>query len=121
MYQYIQSILQKEATESLQPPVFEREGISGSKIAINKKEIVEPNNENLIIAETIQQSTKVDQFAATTELDEEAHYEVFSPKIDEQFEREIPIFLDDRNYMIPTQVTKNTEEAEVTLFTKYHI
>ena len=105
----------------MQPSLFEKEGISRIKIATNKKEIVESTSDNLIIAETIQQSTKVDQFAAKTKLGEVAHYEVISPKIDEQFEREIPIFLDDRNYMIPTQVTKDSEEAEVTLFTKHHV
>ena len=113
---YLHTISQKEAIESFQPPLLEKEGISGRKVAINKKEIIEPTKEDLIVAETNQHSTEVDRFAAKTELNAGIHYEVFSPKIDEQLEREIPIFLDDRNYMIPTQVTKDTEEAEVTIF-----
>ena len=71
--------------------------------------------------------TKIDEFEAKLGVNEDTGYEVFTSKLDEQCEREIPIFLDDRDYLIPSQVTKSTEEAEVIIYSytkdciMYHI
>ena len=53
------------------------------------------------------------------DFDEEPYYEVSSPKTNEQTERIIPIILDDAEYLIPSQFSRNTEEAEVRTFKHY--
>ena len=66
----------------------------------------------------IDDSRPLGELAVDTETDGLSHYEVFSPKVDGSGVREIPIFVEDRNYMIPTKVTTDTGETEVTTFSK---
>ena len=99
--------------ELLQPSCFETESVQKGKIVISKKEMVEPLEEKHVMAETMHQSTTIEELEAESTVDEETYYEVYSPKITEHCEREIPIFVEDRNYMIPSQVSKDAEEAQV--------
>ena len=80
---------------------------------ITKKEVVLPIEEKVSSTSVIRESKSEKEFAAIYNVDEDTHYEVLSTKINEPCAREIPIVLEDRNYLVPSQVSKDTEETEV--------
>ena len=61
----------------------------------------------------------MEEFKAMYDIAEEPYCEVSSPKTNEQTERIIPIIVDDPEYLIPSQFSRNTEEAEVRPFKRY--
>lgn len=80
---------------------------------ITKKEVVKPTGEK-VTSTTVIHTTKTDEeFASVTGVEEDAYYEVLSPKISEQIQREVPIFVQDRGYIIPSQVSRDTQQTEV--------
>ena len=106
--------MQKDATESIQSPVFDNVDRKISQVILAQQELVEATEHcDNHDTEIIRALTGIEEFEAKLSVDEDTGYEVFTSKLDEQCEREIPIFLDDRDYLIPSQVTRNTEEAEV--------
>ena len=61
----------------------------------------------------------MEEFKAMYDIAEEPYCEVSSPKTNEQTERIIPIIVDGPEYLIPSQFSRNTEEAEVRPFKRY--
>ena len=53
------------------------------------------------------------------DIDEEPYCEVSSLKTNEQTERIIPIIVDDQEYLIPSQFSRNAEVAEVRPLKRY--
>ena len=120
--------MQRDATELIQSPVFDNVDRKTTQVILAQKELVEETEHcDNLDTEIIRELTKIDEFEAKLGVNEDTGYEVFTSKLDEQCEREIPIFLDDRDYLIPSQVTKSTEEAEVIIYSytkdciMYHI
>ena len=111
--------LQEEATTLLQHSILDNDGKERSQIVITKKEVVLPTEEKISSTSVIHESKSEKEFVAISNVDEDTHYEVLSPKINEPCAREIPIILDDRKYMIPSQVSKDAEETEVKYFKEY--
>ena len=83
------------------------------QVVITKKEVVKPTGEKVTSTRVIH-TTKIDEeFAGVTGVEEDAYYEVLSPKINEQIQREVPIFVQDRGYIIPSQLSRDTQQTEV--------
>ena len=61
----------------------------------------------------------MEEFKAMYDIAEEPYCEVSSPKTNEQTERIIPIIVDDQEYLIPSQFSRNAEAAEVRPFKRY--
>ena len=83
------------------------------QVVITKKEVVKPTGEKVNRTRVIHTAKIDEEFAGVTGVEEDAYYEVLSPKINEQMQREVPIFVEDRGYIIPSQVSRNTQQTEV--------
>ena len=80
---------------------------------ITKKEVVKPAGEKVTSTKLIHETKMDEDFAGVTSVEEDSYYEVLSPKINEQIQREVLIFVQDRGYIIPSQVSKDTQQTEV--------
>ena len=59
-------------------------------------------------------TTNLEGFYAESTMREETTYEILSPKLTEECEREIPIFVDGRDHrLLPSQLPTDAEEVEV--------
>ena len=112
-------ILQEQAKESVSVSDRKKIGSKTSQIVLTLEEAIEEDEEKVHTADNIQQESKIEGLKAKYDIDEEPYYEVSSPKTNEQTERIIPIILDDAEYLIPSQFSRNTEEAEVRTFKHY--
>ena len=84
-------------------------------ILVNKKEIITSPLPEDVVTETTYHSKKLEEGYAESGVNEETYYEVCSPRLTESCEREIPIFVEDRNTVIPSQLPQDAEESEVSL------
>ena len=63
--------------------MFDQAGNEKDQVVITKKEVVKPTGEK-VTSTTVIHDTKIDEeFASVTGVEENAYYEVFSPKINE--------------------------------------
>ena len=93
--------------------MLDEAGLEKDQVVITKKEVVKPTGEKVTSTKVIH-TTKIDEeFAGVISVEEDAYYEVLSPKISEQIQREVPIFVQDRGYIIPTQVSRDSQQTEV--------
>ena len=99
-----------------QTSMLDNTGEEKSQIVITKKEVVLPTDEKILSTTSIQLSQNEEEFATISSANEDAYYEVSSTKINEQVEREVPIFVEDRNYMIPSHISEDMQRTEVNHF-----
>ena len=98
--------------------MLDEAGKEKDQVVITKKEVVKPTGEK-VTSTTVIHATKIDEeFAGVTGVEEDSYYEVLSPKINEQIQREVPIFVQDRGYIIPSQVSRDTQQTEVNKYQK---
>ena len=112
-------ILQEQAKASVSVSDRKKIGSKTSQIILTLEETIEEDDEKVHTADNIQQDLRTEEFKAMYDIDEEPYCEVSSPKTNEQTERIIPIIVDDPEYLIPSQFSRNTEEAEVRPFKHY--
>ena len=99
--------------EMLQSSTSEESGVRKHKLFVTKKEMIEPAEQKDVKLENMSDQMKVEELEAKSAINEEVNYEVYSPRIAEQCEREIPIFLEDRNYLKPSQISEYVQESQV--------
>ena len=104
-----------------QTSMLDNAGEEKSQIVITKKEVVLPTDDKVLSTTSIQVSKKEEEFANISSANEDAYYEVSSTKINEQVEREVPIFVEDRNYMIPSHISEDMQTTEVSNFRKKYL
>ena len=97
----------------LQSSTSEESSVRKHKTFVTKKEMIEPTEQKDVKLENMSDQTKVEELEAKSAINEEVYYEVYSPKIAEHCEREIPIFLEDRNYLKPSQISEYVQESQV--------
>ena len=98
--------------------MLDNAGEEKRQIVITKKEAVLPKDDKVLSTTSIQLSKKEEEFATISSANEDAYYEVSSTKINEQVVREVPIFVEDRNYMIPSHISEDMQTTEVSNFRK---
>ena len=101
--------------------MLDNAGEEKRQIVITKKEVVLPTHEKVLSTTSIQLSKKEEEFATISSANEDAYYEVSSTKINEQVVREVPIFVEDRNYMIPSHISEDMQTTEVSNFRKKYL
>ena len=113
--------MQEAATAMHQTSMLDNAGEEKRQIVITKKEVVLPTDEEVLSTTSIQLSKKEEEFATISSANEDAYYEVSSTKINEQVVREVPIFVEDRNYMIPSHISEDMQTTEVSNFRKKYL
>ena len=113
--------MQEEATAMHQTSMLDNAGEEKRQIVITKKEVVLPTDDKVLSTTSIQLSKKEEGFATISSANEDAYYEVSSTKINEQVVREVPIFVEDRNYMIPSHISEDMQTTEVSNFRKKYL
>ena len=108
---------QKDSAKLTQLGLSDHEVISKGKVLVKKKEIVTTALPETIVTEAAYHSKELEAALAESEVNAETYYEVYSPRLTESCEREIPIFVEALENVIPSQFPKHAEESLVSFYT----